>query len=388
MYSTTESSLVVKLDCEGAVKRTRVVPRTLEALKALITEHFPLLVSKPFRVTYKDAQSDTITVASDQDLHEAYLDLKDSKKSILKFSIETEKPKAGVHTHTENPKDFFADVHYGVQCDGCSICPIRGDRHKCKVCPDYDLCSSCMKKGVHREHELMKVGRCDGFESFKPMIDTFLLLVMEALKKFGSTMPNLGGSLFRDIFSGQSSGGAPWVSLLQSLLRDLGMNVPSAPNEEERKGSGEMGIVVGGEEKRTVKVVSAPNQIFIAEWKLKNISQNPWPAKITAMKVSGSINFSPIESPGGFKPGELIDLSIPVAAPKTPGKHTLQLMIRDERGWNIAGPLSVELIVLNPNYDTEELWWKASEMAEAGHGTIEECYNRLASKEDQGFAKH
>lgn len=388
MYSATESSVVVKLDWEGAVKRTRAVPRTLEALKALITEHFPLLVSKPFRVTYRDTENDTITVASDQDLHEAYLDLKDSKKSILKFSIEAERPKFGAQVHAETPQDFFADIHYGVQCDGCSMCPIRGDRHKCKVCPDYDLCSSCVKKGIHKDHELATTGHSNTFDSLKPAIDMFLPLAMEALKKLGSAVGSSDGSLFRDAFGGRPSGGAPWVSLLQSLLRNMGMSVPSATSEEERKGRGAMGTVVGGEEKRTVKVVSAPNQIFIAEWKLKNVGPCPWPAKITAMKVSGSINFSPIESPGGFKPGEAIDLSIPVAAPKIPGKHTLQLMIRDERGRSIAGPLSVELIVLNPNYDAEELWWKASEMAEAGHGTIEECYSRLVAKEDQGFAKH
>ncbi|XP_051023380.1 sequestosome-1 isoform X3 [Acomys russatus] len=42
-------------------------------------------------------------------------------------------------------------VHPNVICDGCNG-PVVGTRYKCSVCPDYDLCSICEGKGLHREH--------------------------------------------------------------------------------------------------------------------------------------------------------------------------------------------------------------------------------------------
>lgn len=42
-------------------------------------------------------------------------------------------------------------VHPNVICDGCNG-PVVGTRYKCTVCPDYDLCSVCEGKGLHREH--------------------------------------------------------------------------------------------------------------------------------------------------------------------------------------------------------------------------------------------
>jgi next to BRCA1 gene 1 protein len=34
-------------------------------------------------------------------------------------------------------------VHHCVTCDGCGLSPIIGDRHKCTVCPNFDLCGRC-----------------------------------------------------------------------------------------------------------------------------------------------------------------------------------------------------------------------------------------------------
>jgi peptidoglycan hydrolase-like protein with peptidoglycan-binding domain len=48
-------------------------------------------------------------------------------------------------------------VHEGITCDGCQQAPISGIRYKCKVCPDYDLCSSCEAKNIHpADHPLIK----------------------------------------------------------------------------------------------------------------------------------------------------------------------------------------------------------------------------------------
>eukprot|EP01111_Echinosteliopsis_oligospora_P010118 TRINITY_DN3093_c0_g1_i1.p1 TRINITY_DN3093_c0_g1~~TRINITY_DN3093_c0_g1_i1.p1 ORF type:complete len:663 (-),score=240.22 TRINITY_DN3093_c0_g1_i1:68-2056(-) len=50
-------------------------------------------------------------------------------------------------------------VHYGVTCDGCSTADITGNRYKCAVCKNYDLCEKCKIKGdeVHPTSHPMKI---------------------------------------------------------------------------------------------------------------------------------------------------------------------------------------------------------------------------------------
>ena len=47
-------------------------------------------------------------------------------------------------------------THPGVTCDGCEG-PVMGPRWKCSVCPDFDLCKPCKRKGIHSEHIFVKI---------------------------------------------------------------------------------------------------------------------------------------------------------------------------------------------------------------------------------------
>merc|ERR1712107_731962 len=49
-----------------------------------------------------------------------------------------------------------AQVHWGVVCDGCDG-PVVGPRHKCLVCPDYDLCATCEARGLHVHHKMIRL---------------------------------------------------------------------------------------------------------------------------------------------------------------------------------------------------------------------------------------
>jgi hypothetical protein len=40
------------------------------------------------------------------------------------------------------------NAHAGINCDQCKAIPIMGVRYKCSMCPDYDLCSSCIEPTV------------------------------------------------------------------------------------------------------------------------------------------------------------------------------------------------------------------------------------------------
>lgn len=62
------------------------------------------------------------------------------------------------------PPHLPSMVHPHVTCDGCDG-PVAGTRYKCTVCPDYDLCSTCQSKGLHKEHALLPI--------FHPMANMF-----------------------------------------------------------------------------------------------------------------------------------------------------------------------------------------------------------------------
>ena len=49
-------------------------------------------------------------------------------------------------------------IHFHYSCDGCKMKPIRGNRYKCKGCPDFDFCENCYqtKKESHG-HEFIKI---------------------------------------------------------------------------------------------------------------------------------------------------------------------------------------------------------------------------------------
>merc|ERR1711963_39037 len=49
------------------------------------------------------------------------------------------------------------EVHKGVNCDGCGMSPLVGFRHKCLICPDYDLCHNCRMNSLHPHKEMTTI---------------------------------------------------------------------------------------------------------------------------------------------------------------------------------------------------------------------------------------
>ena len=58
--------------------------------------------------------------------------------------------------------------HLHVICNSCNG-PVVGIRYKCAICEDYDLCSSCQSKGIHKdtENKLNKIEKPANFCQFK-----------------------------------------------------------------------------------------------------------------------------------------------------------------------------------------------------------------------------
>ncbi|XP_038626765.1 sequestosome-1 [Tachyglossus aculeatus] len=112
---------------------------------------FPALRPGTFQAYYRDEDGDMIAFSSDEELNMALPYVKDN---ILRIYIKEKRECKREHRppcSQEPPQNM---VHPNVTCDGCQG-PVVGTRFKCSICPDYDLCSTCEAKGIHKEHHML-----------------------------------------------------------------------------------------------------------------------------------------------------------------------------------------------------------------------------------------
>ncbi|XP_067423273.1 sequestosome-1 isoform X2 [Emydura macquarii macquarii] len=104
-----------------------------------------------FQMYYKDEDGDMIAFSSDDELKMALPYVKDG---IFRIYIKEKKECRREHRSQCNQEHPPNVVHPNVICDGCDG-PVVGARFKCTICPDYDLCSTCEGKGIHKEHNMI-----------------------------------------------------------------------------------------------------------------------------------------------------------------------------------------------------------------------------------------
>ena len=109
---------------------------------------FPDISRKIFGVCWMDKDNDMVTIATDEDL---IIALTEMEGPLYKININV---KSGVEITPEEPAK--GEVHPGVTCDGCQGA-VHGYRYKCMSCPDFDLCSRCEAKGMHSEHNMIRM---------------------------------------------------------------------------------------------------------------------------------------------------------------------------------------------------------------------------------------
>jgi len=117
---------------------------------------FPSLTRKDFNITWVDADGDEVTIASDEELMIALGEL---TGPVYKISIVVKGEKKANDNASESENK--GEVHPGVTCDGCEG-PVLGNRYKCLVCPDFDLCATCEGKGLHPGHNMMRMASAQG----------------------------------------------------------------------------------------------------------------------------------------------------------------------------------------------------------------------------------
>ncbi|XP_050415012.2 sequestosome-1 [Patella vulgata] len=114
-----------------------------------VSEVFPNFSRGNFILCWRDPEHELVAFSSDEELLEA---LSYVENGILKIFV---KEKRTGHPTEEGPESS-GELHPHVVCDGCNGA-VYGIRYKCCVCPDYDLCSTCEGKGLHTEHDMLKI---------------------------------------------------------------------------------------------------------------------------------------------------------------------------------------------------------------------------------------
>lgn len=112
-----------------------------------LNQVFPALSNDNYAVYWKDEEGDLIAVSSDDELT---LALGSNREDVFRIYVKEQARASGPSKTSDGP------VHPGVVCDVCEE-NIRGIRYKCTTCQDYDLCAQCEGKGLHSEHDMMRI---------------------------------------------------------------------------------------------------------------------------------------------------------------------------------------------------------------------------------------
>ncbi|KAL0974294.1 hypothetical protein UPYG_G00218420 [Umbra pygmaea] len=190
MSMTVKAYLLGKEDAPREIRRFAVdqdVSTSFEYLNRKVVDVFSTLRNVSYQMFYKDEDGDMIAFSTDDEL---MMGLTCTKDDTFRLFIKEKKehrrdfpafafpggvppfafpPGAphmgpppphghhGPHGHGPPPHGYGPPVvHPNVTCDECEG-PVVGTRFKCTVCPDYDLCSSCQAKGLHKEHVLLPI---------------------------------------------------------------------------------------------------------------------------------------------------------------------------------------------------------------------------------------
>ncbi|XP_030625170.1 sequestosome-1 isoform X2 [Chanos chanos] len=196
MSITVKAYLLGKEDSHKEIRRFAIdqdVSTSYEYLSRKVADVFTNLRNVAFQMYYKDEDGDMIAFSSDDELIMGLTMVKDDTFRLFVKEKREHKRDFPVHGfpgfqfppppgpphmgppgpphmgppgphHMGPPPHHPPVVHPGVTCDGCDS-QVAGTRFKCTTCPDYDLCSTCQAKGLHKEHVLLPI--------FHPMANLF-----------------------------------------------------------------------------------------------------------------------------------------------------------------------------------------------------------------------
>ena len=126
------------------------VSTSLHDIREKLTSVFPKLEDVIFSVCWTDEEDDCVSIDTDEEL---VLALTQMTGPVYKLTIIVKEEKERNISIDGSTNSNM--VHPGVICDGCDKAMV-GFRYKCMVCPDFDLCGLCERKGKHPNHNMVR----------------------------------------------------------------------------------------------------------------------------------------------------------------------------------------------------------------------------------------
>lgn len=283
-------------------------------------------------------------------------------------------PVATISTTTSNE----INVHVGVECDACGVKPIVGDRYKCYVCDDYDLCSNCEKEDSHGiEHPFLKFK--NSFQNIyvgsKPSRCNQRDSIRSSSTSSASTN-GIGGKSHRKHHKENKKSSCRLRekgNLLGKNIENIGMNVMNCTAKvistvektlKSIEQSNKSNIVIDEPKKvpfppsaRFVRdmtysdgTIVAPGTSFIKIWRMHNDGKSSWD-NVALAHVGGnslaSHQLTPVLSHVGA--GDLVDIEVMLTAPTQSGRHCGYFRLATQDGVKFGHRIWVDIFVNTEN---------------------------------------
>jgi len=271
-------------------------------------------------------------------------------------------------------------VHRGVSCDVCKQCPITGLRYKCTVCPDFDMCESCEGKREHpADHPLIQLRTERHLPQVLPPF--FRGEGAESEASRGGRCPRRGGwrrcvaaaaaaaAAAASSATAASCASSSAPSCPKTASGPCGPCGPCGPREESE------GVSCGpcepdapvqkGPQATLLRHVTLAHgskleqgYVLVKTWSVQNNGQEAWPETSKLIFLRGdrellgeTEEFSVVVA----KPGQTVEVSVPIMTPTKPGNYTAYFQLADDSR-RVFGPrLWLEVTVTRDEEDERKL---------------------------------
>lgn len=257
-----------------------------------------------------------------------------------------------------------SNVHVGVQCDVCGVTPIVGDRYKCYVCDDYDLCSNCESIDAHgTEHPFLKLknrfqsvhvkskpSKCHNYEGHSTKCHKHNKKSSCRLGKEG----NLLGKNIENI-------GMNVINCTANVIATVGKHVNDhleCIEERSRPSTKKVGVttknnVTSPPSARFVSdmtysdgTIVSPGTSLIKIWRMHNNGKCSWDSVVLAHVGGNSMGASlitPVVTHVGS--GDLVDIVVKLTAPAQPGRHCGYFRLATKDGVKFGHRIWIDIVI-------------------------------------------